>query len=165
MSPSIRRAQALDIEAIARIYGLAIRSSVATFDLDDPPVDHWAAKVDDRSPGNHVLVAERAGELLGFAHSSPFRPRPAYAGTRETSVYVDSGSVGQGVGTTLYGELMARLRQDGIHLAVAVVAEPNPASVALHEHFGFRLVGTLHEVGRKFDRWVDTRWYELLLDP
>jgi len=57
------------------------------------------------------------------------------------------------------------LRADGMHCAVAVVAEPNPASVALHESLGFALVGTLPEVGRKFDRWVDTRWYHLRLEP
>jgi phosphinothricin acetyltransferase len=52
-----------------------------------------------------------------------------------------------------------------MHIALAVVAQPNPASVALHERLGFELVGTFGEVGRKFDRWIDTRWYQLRLDP
>jgi phosphinothricin acetyltransferase len=52
-----------------------------------------------------------------------------------------------------------------MHCAVAVVAEPNPASIALHESLGFELVGILREVGRKFDRWIDTRWYQLHLEP
>ena len=61
--------------------------------------------------------------------------------------------------------VLSLLREDGVHCAVAVVAEPNPASAALHESLGFQLIGVLREVGRKFDRWVDTRWYQLLLEP
>jgi phosphinothricin acetyltransferase len=102
--------------------------------------------------------------VLGFAYSSAFRPRPAYARTRETSIYLAPDAVGRGVGRRLYAHLLGQLREDGVHCAVAVVAQPNPASTALHEALGFELVGTLREVGRKFDRWVDTRWYQLLLD-
>jgi phosphinothricin acetyltransferase len=64
----------------------------------------------------------------------------------------------------LYEQLLSELVVDQMHVAVAVVAQPNPASVALHERMGFELVGTLHDVGRKFDRWIDTSWYELKLD-
>ncbi len=74
------------------------------------------------------------------------------------------GSVGQGLGRLLYSHLLAQLRADQVHSAVAVVADPNPASVALHESLGFELVGTLREIGWKFDRWVDTRWYQLRLE-
>ena len=102
--------------------------------------------------------------MLGFAYSGWFRPRPAYGGTRETSIYLHRDARGQGLGRRLYADLIDRLRGDGIHLAVAVVAQPNPASVALHEALGFHLVGTLTEIGEKFGRYVDTRWYQLLLD-
>ena len=66
-------------------------------------------------------------------------------------------------GSLIYSQLLSLLRTDGIHLAVAVIAQPNPASVALHEKLGFELVGTFSEVGRKFGRWVDTSWYQLAL--
>jgi phosphinothricin acetyltransferase len=33
----------------------------------------------------------------------------------------------------------------------------------LHQRFGFREAGTFREVGRKFDRWWDVRWYERAL--
>ena len=49
--------------------------------------------------------------------------------------------------------------------SIAVVAQPNPASCALHESLGFEPIGALREVGWKFSRWVDTRWYQLLLGP
>ena len=150
--------------AIARIYGYAVRDSVATFDVTDPPRSYWAEKLASDELGDHVIVVEDAATVVGYAYSTRFRPRPAYSSTRETSVYLAPDTVGQGLGRLTYSHLLSQLRADGIHCAVAVVAEPNPASVALHESLGFELVGILREVGRKFDRWVDTRWYQLRLE-
>ena len=154
-----------DVPAIATAYGVAVRESVATFDVTDPPDDYGLARIHSRERGDHVLAVDDGGEVVGFAYSSPFRPRPAYAATRETSIYLQPGAVGRGLGRLAYTHLLAALRADGVHCAVAVIAQPNPASVALHRSFGFQLVGTLREVGRKFDRWVDTAWYQLLLAP
>ncbi len=160
---------------VAAIYADAARTTVSTFDLDGPPVQHWQDKLTDAGRGNHFVVAvdvaagaqaavDGPDAVLGFAYSGWFRPRPAYGGTRETSIYLHRAARGQGLGRRLYADLLDRLRGDGIHLVVAVIAQPNPASVALHEALGFQLVGTLSEIGEKFGRYVDTRWYELLLD-
>lgn len=163
MSPVVRSAAPADVPAIARIYGHAVRESVATFDVTDPPVAYWQDKVSSTESGNHVLVVAEAAAVIGYAYSTSFRPRPGYARTRETSVYLAPDVVGRGFGRLVYSQLLSLLRADGMHCAVAVVAEPNPASVRLHESLGFELVGTLREVGHKFDRWVDTRWYQLRL--
>ncbi|MGN6689255.1 MAG: GNAT family N-acetyltransferase [Actinomycetales bacterium] len=164
-SPGVRRATLADIPAIARIYGHAVHSSVATFDTSDPSESYWRDKVASEALGDHAVVAEESGTVVGFAYSSAFRPRPAYARTRETSIYLAPDAVGRGRGRALYTHLLDLVRADAMHTAVAVVAQPNPVSCALHERLGFELVGTLHEVGWKFDRWVDTRWYQLLLQP
>ncbi|MDQ6688264.1 MAG: N-acetyltransferase family protein [Actinomycetota bacterium] len=111
------------------------------------------------------MVLEDAATVVGYAYSTAFRPRPAYARTRETSVYLAPDAVGHGWGRLAYSYLLSLLRADRMHCAMAVVAEPNPASIALHESLGYELVGILREVGRKFDRWIDTRWYELRLEP
>ncbi len=163
--PVIRSAKLDDLPVIARIYGNAVRESVATFDVTDPPPSYWEGKLTSTESGDHVFVVEDKGTVVGYAYSSHFRPRAAYERTRETSIYLMPDSVGQGLGRLLYSHLLAQLRADQVHSAVAVVAEPNPASVALHESLGFELVGTLREVGRKFDRWVDTRWYQLRIAP
>jgi phosphinothricin acetyltransferase len=163
MAPRVRPATDADVDAIARIYGHAVRDSVATFDVLNPPVSYWGKKLASADAGDHVLVVEDGPGVVGYAFSTAFRPRAAYARTRETSVYLAPDAVGRGLGTLLYTELLSMLRTDGMHVAVAVVAVPNPASVALHERLGFELVGTLREVGRKFDRWIDTRWYQLKL--
>jgi L-amino acid N-acyltransferase YncA len=163
-SATLRPATASDIASISAIYGHAVRDTVATFDVEDPPADYWLAKVTSTAPGDHVVITEIGAAVAGFAYSTAFRPRPAYARTRETSIYLAPEAIGRGHGRVAYTHLLSLLRQDGMHTAVAVVAEPNPASIALHESLRFQLIGTLREVGRKFDRWVDTRWYQLLLE-
>lgn len=146
------------------IYGRAVRETIATFDTSDPPESYWSEKVSSTDPGCHVVVVENAGVVVGYAYSSVFRARPAYGRTRETSIYLAPEAVGHGLGKLAYSHLISLLRADQMHSAVAVVAQPNPASTALHESLGYELVGTLHEVGRKFGRWIDTRWYQLLLE-
>ena len=133
--------------------------------MTDPPLSHWQEKLSSDEPGDHLVVVEEAATVVGYAYSGRFRPRPAYARSRETSIYLAPEAAGHGLGRLTYVYLLSVLRTDHMHCAVGVVAEPNPASVALHESLGFELVGTLREVGRKFDRWVDTRWYQLRLEP
>lgn len=153
-----------DLVGIADIYGRAARTSVATFDLDALPVEHWQGKQAGTGPGKRFLVSRDGRGVTGFAYSNTFRPRPGYARTRETSIYVREDARGRGTGRALYAVLLDRLRADGIHLVVAVVAQPNPASNQLHERLGFSLVGTFDEVGYKFGRYVSTTWYQLQLD-
>ena len=160
----LRAATPDDLAGISDIYGAAARSSVATFDLEAPALSYWQDKLDADGPGTRMLVAvDPCGAVVGFAYSGWFRPRPAYGATRETSIYLHSDARGQGLGRRLYTELLELLRADGMHLAVAVVAQPNPASDALHRCLGYEVVGTFDEVGYKFGRYVSTRWYQLRL--
>jgi L-amino acid N-acyltransferase YncA len=157
----VRDATSEDLPAMAAIYDEQVRTSVATFDTEPRGASYLGEKLAHAGGGNIVLVAVRGGEVLGYAFSGPFRPRPAYDGTKEVSVYLDAPARGLGLGSRLYGALLARLDDlPGVHTQVAVIALPNDASIALHRRHGFTEVGVLREVGRKFDRWVDTAWYQ-----
>jgi phosphinothricin acetyltransferase len=160
----VRAATAADLPALAEIYNEAVGNSVATFDLEPQPPELFADRVASTRRGDHVLVAEEDGRVVGLAYAATYRPRPAYDGTRETSVYLAPDARGRGLGRTLYDELLARVDADGIHVCLAVIAQPNAASEALHVATGFERVGTLREVGRKFDRWVDTTWWQRVRD-
>jgi len=98
--------------------------------------------------------------VLGYASSSTYRPRAAYEPSVETSVYLDHRATGGGVGTALMAALIAELETEDVHRAYAGIALPNPASIRLHERFGYRHVGTFSEQGRKFGRYWDVAWYE-----
>ena len=158
-----RPATEQDLAAIKAIYDHQVLHGISTFDTAAPPLDHWAARLTSSAPGDHLLVVEEEGSVLGYAYSSTYRPRPAYGRTRETSVYLAPEAAGRGLGRALYDDLLARLRADGMHVALAVIAQPNPASEALHRACGFERVGVLPEVGRKFDRWIDTAFWALRL--
>ena len=143
MAAVIRDAAPGDIPGAAAIYNQCVRETVATFDVEERGEASLGAALAGLGPLDHFLVAEEAGVVVGYALSGSFRPRPAYAGTRETSVYVAASARGQGLGGRLYTELLGRLDAGGAHTVLAVIARPNDASEALHRAFGFELVGVL----------------------
>ena len=160
---AIRAAMLADLAGAAAIYDEQVRTGISTFDLDPPPVSYWQHHLDSHEPGDHFLVADGDGEVLGFAYSSSYRPRPGYRLTREVSVYLAEQARGHGLGRRLYDDLLARVAADGIHVVLALIALPNEPSVALHQSCGFEHLGTMREVGRKFDRWLDTAWYQRIV--
>jgi L-amino acid N-acyltransferase YncA len=161
---TIRPAVDSDLGDIAAIYNHEIANSVATFDLEPPTLAYWEQRLVGRQQGDHLLVAVDTDEdVVGYAYSWSFRPRPAYGRTRETSIYLDPSVRGQGIGRLLYPALLEAMTASGVHTAVALVALPNPASAALHRGCGFEQVGTMREVGHKFGQWVDIEWYQRML--
>lgn len=163
---TVRPAVEDDLRDIATIYNHEVANSIATFDLEAPTLAYWREKLEGNHQGDHLLVAvDSDGDVVGYAYSWSYRPRPAYELTRETSIYLDPSVRGKGIGRILYPALLDAMAQSGVHTAVALVALPNPGSVALHKAVGFEHVGTMREVGYKFDQWIDVEWYQKLLGP
>jgi phosphinothricin acetyltransferase len=163
---TVRNAVEEDLSDIAAIYNHEIANSVATFDLDPPTLDYWHARLTGAHEGDHLLVAvDSDADVVGYAYSWSYRPRPAYNLTRETSIYLDPSVRGEGIGRLLYPALLDTMAESGVHTAVALVALPNPGSVALHKACGFEHVGSMREVGFKFDQWIDVEWYQKILNP
>ncbi|MEU7469434.1 N-acetyltransferase family protein [Streptomyces sp. NPDC044984] len=153
-----------DLTALTDLYNHYVRETAITFDTAPfTPEERRPWLLSHPVDGPHrLMVATGAGSrgILGYATSSPFRPKPAYATSVETTVYVAPDSGRRGIGTLLYKALFEALADEDLHRAYAGVAQPNDASTRLHERFGFRHVGTYREVGRKFGRWWDVAWYE-----
>jgi phosphinothricin acetyltransferase len=163
----LRPARAPDLAALTAIYNHYVRETPVTFDVEPYHEEARRPWLEGFAPeGPHRLfVAERGGDLLGYAGSMGFRPKAAYATTVETTVYLRPASEGQGVGSLLYAKLFEALQGEDLHRACAGITLPNPASIRLHERFGFRPVGVFHEVGRKLGRYWDVAWYEKSLRP
>ena len=160
---AVRPARFDDLQALTDIYNHYVVHTAITFDLQTFTAAARRGWFDDhRATGPHrLLVATTsAGECLGYASSSRWRPKPAYDTTVEASVYRRPDAVGHGCGTALYRALFSALEGEDIGTIVAGVSLPNPASLAFHEKFGFRPVGVFHRVGRKFDRFWDVAWFE-----
>jgi phosphinothricin acetyltransferase len=165
MPPVVRPGRAEDLPELTRIYNHYVRTSGATFDVEEQTVPARQAWFDAHvTTGPYrLLVAEEAGRLLGWASSGALRPRPAYARSVETSVYLDVGATGRGLGSLLGAALLDVLAAEDLHRAFALVAVPNDASEALHRRLGYRHVGTWSEAGHKLGRWWDVCWYERAL--
>jgi phosphinothricin acetyltransferase len=153
----LRDATGADAAGLAAVYAHYVEHSVATFDLEAPPEEHWTRRLQElTTAGLPALVAARAGRVVGFAYLSPFRPKPAYRRTLEDTVYLAPGATGRGIGTMLLAELVVRAERTDAHQLVAVIStgEDGP-SARLHRALGFETAGRLREVGHKFGRWID----------
>jgi phosphinothricin acetyltransferase len=151
-----------DLEALNDIYNHYVIETHFTFDVEPITIEarrEWFSHYS--STGRHrLLVAVSEGVVVGFACSSRFRPKPAYETSVEATIYLAAEAVGRGAGSKLYSELFKSLGSEDVHRAYAGIALPNPASIALHERFGFKRVAHFTEQGRKFDRYWDVAWYE-----
>ncbi|MDB5474429.1 MAG: hypothetical protein JWP99_1732 [Devosia sp.] len=145
-----------DIPAITDIYRHYVEHSTATFDLDAPGPAYMAEKFGHMAEQGHPIVcAEREGRLVGYAYASTYRPRPAYRFTCEDSIYLHPDAVGLGLGKTLLAALIEQSQAFGFKQMIAVITAESAASIALHEKFGFQIVGQHKALGLKFDRWLD----------
>jgi phosphinothricin acetyltransferase len=162
-APVIRPADpARDSAACAAIYAPYVTETAITFELDAPDATELARRIATFSATHAWLVAEQDGAVAGYAYASPHRDRAAYASSCDVAVYCAMDRRGRGLGRALYSALLPQLA-GRYHAAFAGITLPNPASVALHEHFGFTALGTYREVGRKFGRWLDVGWWQKLL--
>ncbi|HEY2814561.1 MAG TPA: GNAT family N-acetyltransferase [Acidimicrobiales bacterium] len=159
----VRLATPDDNEAIRAIYNVEVAESTVTFDLVPRSPEQQQRWLSARSGAHAVLVAEDAGEVVGFASLSPYRDRPAYSTSVEDSVYVRRDRQGQGVGKALLAELRRLATAHGFHAVMARIVGGHEASIALHRAEGFEIVGTEREVGRKFGRWLDVLVMQALL--
>lgn len=165
MNPAtIRRATTADATAIAGIYNHYVRTSTATFDTVPVTVDSRIAWLETHGDAHPVFVAERDGEVVGWASLSPYGVRPGWARTVEIGIYLAEGHTGTGLGAPLLGALVDAAREAGHHALIGQIVAENEPSLRLTERAGFKRVGHLPEVGRKFDRWVDLVMMQLLIE-
>jgi L-amino acid N-acyltransferase YncA len=153
---SVRLVERRDAEAIRAIYNVEVAESTVTFDMVPRTLDEQVAWIDEHSGGHPAIVAvDGDGSVIGFGSLSPWRERPAYAGSVEDSVYVHRDHRGRGVGRLLLEELVRLGRDHGFHTVIARIVGGHEASIALHAVCGFDQVGIEREVGRKFKQWLD----------
>ncbi|MQA07668.1 MAG: GNAT family N-acetyltransferase [Pseudonocardiaceae bacterium] len=167
MPADVRPAESLDLAAVERIYLHYVHTGVATFELSAPDEREWRRRFDTIAEvGLPFLVAESAGEFLGYAYATQWRARPAYRYTVEESVYVAPGAAGAGVGRALLDELLHRCAKAGVREVIAVVVDSDAqASLALHRRCRFAEAGRLRDVGYKHGRWLDTLLLQRSLEP
>jgi L-amino acid N-acyltransferase YncA len=164
---SIRPTEDADVVAIAGIYRHHVLHGVASFEEIPPdPAEISRRRREILAHGLPYLVAERAGQVVGFSYASLYRTRSAYRLTVEDSIYIDRAEVGRGIGRALLGVLVERCTGLGYRQMVAVIGGSDQwPSIALHRALGFSWTGMLPAVGAKFGGWVDVVLMQRALGP
>ena len=163
----IRMARWEDAPALLDIFTPYVLQTAVAFNYEPPTLEEFRATMEDRLRRYPYLVAQRGGELIGYAYASPFKARAAYDWAVETTIYLAPEAKGCGLGRRLYEALEQALKAQNILNLNACISEPEvedeyltKQSHRFHEHMGYRLVGEFHLCGYKFNRWYHMIWME-----
>jgi len=159
----IRLASSDDAADVAAIYAPYVRDTAITFEIEPPSADEMRDRIVKTLVGYPWLVCVQGAGVVGYAYAGQHRSRAAYQWSADVSIYVRTGAHRRGIGRALYTALLRMLPLQGYCNAYGGVTLPNPASVGLHESFGFRPVGIYERVGFKHGAWHDVGWWALRL--
>lgn len=161
---TIRNATENDLPEILAIYNDVILHTTAVYDYEPHTLEmrrQWFATKQEQ--GFPVFVATENDQIVGLSSIGPFRAWAAYKFSVENSVYVAGDCRGKGIGKLLIPPLIQAARDLNLHTIIAGIDASNEASLKLHEHFGFKEVAHFKEVGYKFNRWLDLKFFQLLI--
>ena len=160
----IRPAKSEDIEAIRNIFNYSILHTTTVYSYEAYSYEMMQAWFDQKlTKKQPILVAEIEAKVVGYASYGTFRERPAYNSTAEHSVYVHQDFHKRGIGKELLLQLIQLAKSNGLHVFIGGVDASNEGSILFHKRMGFEEVGHLKEIAFKFDRWLDLKFFQLIL--
>ena len=152
-----------DVSEIIRIYAHYVTHTVVTFDTKVPSEKEMCERLQPIIRNCPAWVCVEEGKIAGYCYAHEWKTKKAYSATAETTIYLHPDYLRKGYGRILMEQLIKDCRERSYHALVACITIPNEPSVKLHEKLGFKQVSHFHEVGRKFDKWLDVADYELIL--
>lgn len=166
---TLRLARVDDGPGVAAVYAPYCDTTAVSFETSAPSPVEMARRITVFGAERPWLVLEEGDDdrrvVLGYAYATPHNERAAYRWSVNTAVYVSTAHRRRGVGRALYTTLFEALRHLGYVKATAGITLPNPASVGLHEAFGFTPMGVYRDIGFKFGGWHDVAWYQAQIQP
>ncbi len=166
----IRAADVSDAEALLKIYSHYVENTAVSFEYETPSLEEFSHRIMSTIEKYPYILAERDGEILGYAYAGTFKPRKAYDRCVEVSIYLALDERGRGIGRKLYEELERLLAEMGILNLYACIAVTDTEdeyltnqSAQFHAHIGYREIGRFRKCGYKFSRWYDMIWMEKII--
>jgi len=153
-----------DAQCISEIYNYYVLHSGVTFEEEAISLQDMSERIKTITQKWPWLVYKESQNILGYAYAANWKSRVGYRLTVEISVYLKHDCYNKGIGSTLYSALINKLKEIGVHSVIGGVALPNPASIRLHEKFGFEKVAHFKDVGIKFEKWMDVCYWQLQLN-
>lgn len=167
---TLRIARVSDAHELLALYVPYVEETAISFETEVPSLEEFTRRMEKRLPQYPYIVAQRGGELLGYAYLSPFVGRAAYSWAAETTIYLRRDCRKMGIGKMLYTALENLARAQGIINLEACIGwtdEPDEHltnnSAEYHAHLGYRMVGRFYKCGYKFGTWYDMVWMEKLI--
>ncbi|MBR3057117.1 MAG: N-acetyltransferase [Clostridiales bacterium] len=164
---NIRNAKLEDAQRLVEIYSYYVLNTAVSFEYEVPTVAEFQERMKKVMEKYPYLVAEEDGQIVGYAYSSPYSCREAYAWSVANSIYLDKDYRRQGIGSLLYQELEKHLKENGIINLLAGVAFSKEedeylthGSYNFHTRMGYEKVAHMKDIGKKFDRWYDLLWLQ-----
>jgi ribosomal protein S18 acetylase RimI-like enzyme len=145
MSFTLRRAQVADAPAVARVHCASWRSTYPGI-VPDPVILFWSntsrrteswTGIIAAAPGT-VWLAERGGEVLGFANSGPCRHDSPCAGGQLFAAYLLAGMQRQGIGHALLRAVIEDMLAAGHQAGCCEVIPGNIPAVNFYKKTGAR---------------------------
>ena len=149
----IRPVTAADAAELVAIYAPYVLETAVTYEYEVPSVEEFRGRIENTTKNYPYLAAVENGEILGYAYASSFHPRAAFRWSAEATVYLKQEAHGRGIGRMLYEKLEEILRKQNVQTVIALIADPNPESVAFHEKLGYRVAGRLTNCAYKLGQW------------
>ncbi len=161
---TIRNANDNDLVQLLDIYNDIILHTTAVYQYELHTLqmrNEWFMM--KQQQGFPVFVAEEDDRIAGFSTIGTFRQWQAYKYSVENSVYVAAYQRGKGIGKLLLKPLIDAARNMDMHTIIAGIDATNEISLRLHKNFGFEEVAHFKQVGYKFNRWLDLKFLQLIL--
>lgn len=140
--------------SVKKIFEAGIATKNATFTTEVPTWEDWDAQ--------HLslcrFVAIEESKVVGWIALMPFSNVPAYKGVAEISVYIAEKARNKGIGKMLLNAVITEAESNFIWMLQAKIFPENTASIAIHKHAGFRVVGVLEQIGQ-----LDSEWRNVVL--
>lgn len=164
MNHIMRLAVISDSEKILKIYAPYITDTIISFETEVPTITEFSDRIETISKQYPFLVYEIGEKIVGYAYASKHRERAAYLYNADVSIYVLPEYHGSGLAHKLYDCLFTLLTELGYKNVYAACTEPNVKSINFHKKFDFKLIGTHHKTGYKFEKWHDVTWFEKVIN-
>ncbi len=160
----IRPASEIDLVSAVEIYNDVVRTSTATFEENPRELEEFIlAYREKKRSGIPWFVADHKGDIIGYGTYGPFRKASGYSITVEHSLHIRSDCRGMGVGSSMLRELILAAKSQPIHSMIGALDSSNSPSIKLHERFGFKKVGEIPQVAKKFSIPLNLLIMQLIL--
>lgn len=166
----IQIAAIADADEILQIYAPYVKKTAITFEYDVPSLEVFRTRMENTLKKYPYIVAEKDGEILGYAYTGAFVGRAAYDWSAEVTIYVRENKRKIGIGRKLYNAIEEISKAQNITNLNACIGCPETEdeyltknSVKFHAHLGYDMIGEFHKCGYKFGRWYNMVWMEKII--